>query len=317
MYAVNYANVVLYHKGCFDGVCAAWVYRNWLRTHNINPEFVKFYGINPNQGRIPKACTGARVLVLDLCYKQPRMNILLREAASVIVLDHHKTSQGVVVPDEYKDKAKIILDMSRSGCQMAYDFLFPGTQRPQVVEYIGGRDLWKWDLPEAKEITAYIYSKPATFETLEEVNSEWNHEKYVANGKILLDAKRADVIDIAKSFFLASFIITKVDPETKEESIEEHIVKVGDCWWANRSDVGNYLMETDINIDFAVLYSYYADTKKFSVSLRGKDKIDLSKVAEHFGGGGHPNASAFQSTHLDFIVPIKVEEEREVDDILE
>jgi phosphoesterase RecJ-like protein len=32
---------------------------------------------------------------------------------------------------------------------------------------------------------------------------------------------------------------------------------------------------------------------KIRVSLRGRDNIDVSKIARRFGGGGHPKASGF------------------------
>jgi len=310
----THAQVVLYHKDCFDGMCAAWVYSKWLdgiySSAGGSGSDVKFYAISHNSAQIPTACIGKRVLLLDFCYKQPRLNTLLGVAQFVIILDHHKTSQNITVPE---DKGFIVLDMERSGCQLAYDFVYSQLlsrntiKRLPLVDYIGTRDLWKWDLPDCKEITTYIYSKPITFEAMNELAENWNIVEYTKRGSILLESRKKDTSEISKSSFSATFTVNGTPPAT-------YTVKVVDCNWMFRSDVGNYLMECD-SVDFAVLYSYYANTKKFSVSLRGKDKVDLSKIAEHFGGGGHPNAAAFQCSDMSFITALPYVSREQEDNI--
>jgi phosphoesterase RecJ-like protein len=39
------------------------------------------------------------------------------------------------------------------------------------------------------------------------------------------------------------------------------------------------------------LFMYETDTLEFKVSLRSSEAVDVSKVAEHFGGGGHVRAA--------------------------
>jgi oligoribonuclease NrnB/cAMP/cGMP phosphodiesterase (DHH superfamily) len=316
----THAQVVLYHKNCFDGMCAAWVYRKWLNGiySTVGDPDVKFYGITHNVQQIPTACVGKRVLLLDFCYKQQRLNTLLRVAEFVIILDHHKSSQSITVP---VDKGFIVLDMERSGCQLAYDFIYNQLfskntiKRLPLVDYIGTRDLWKWDLPDCKEITTYIYSKPITFEAMTDLAENWNVTEYSKRGSILLDSRKKDTEEISTASFKATFTTPHTPLEHLDPSVQYN-VKVVDCNWMFRSDVGNFLMEDD-SIDFVVLYSYYASTKKFSVSLRGKDKVDLAKVAEYFGGGGHPNASAFQTTDLSFIAALPYTPREQKDNILD
>jgi oligoribonuclease NrnB/cAMP/cGMP phosphodiesterase (DHH superfamily) len=53
--------------------------------------------------------------------------------------------------------------------------------------------------------------------------------------------------------------------------------------------------------DICILWNYNGKTKKFIYSLYTADKsIDVAKIAEKFGGGGHPGASGFESETLMF-----------------
>jgi len=281
----EFYDVVLYHDNCFDGKCAEWAFRV------VNNNVISF-GISHSKPYIPAECLGKSVLLLDFCYKQEMLNELMDYATFVTVVDHHKTTLDIDVSSRLN--CKMIIDMTKSGCQMIYDLLFETPapyKRIPMVDYIGDRDMWKWDLPNCKEINAYIYSHDISLESLTRLNTEWNMEKYVSLGKVLLQYQESITKNISKSCFSAKF----------KCGDNLYNVIVGDCSYMFRSDVGAYLNNNN-DIDFAVLYTYYANTKKYSVSLRGKDKHDLSSVAKFYGGGGHPNASAFGCTDLNSII---------------
>ncbi len=54
--------------------------------------------------------------------------------------------------------------------------------------------------------------------------------------------------------------------------------------------VVNYLIGIT-GIESAVFLREVPDTSQFRLSIRSAGKLDVSKIAEHFGGGGHRNAS--------------------------
>ena len=41
------------------------------------------------------------------------------------------------------------------------------------------------------------------------------------------------------------------------------------------------------------MFAYQLDENKYKVSLRSKDRVDVSKIAVTFGGGGHKRAAGF------------------------
>jgi phosphoesterase RecJ-like protein len=54
--------------------------------------------------------------------------------------------------------------------------------------------------------------------------------------------------------------------------------------------VVNYLIGI-AGVESAVFLREVADTSEFRLSIRSKGKVDVARVAEHFGGGGHRSAS--------------------------
>lgn len=54
------------------------------------------------------------------------------------------------------------------------------------------------------------------------------------------------------------------------------------------------LLRSVQGIEVAVVFKEIGDSR-LNVSLRSKGKINVSKLAESFGGGGHPNAAGFKS----------------------
>jgi phosphoesterase RecJ-like protein len=54
--------------------------------------------------------------------------------------------------------------------------------------------------------------------------------------------------------------------------------------------VVNYLISI-ASVEAAVFLREVADASQFRLSIRSKGKIDVARIAEHFGGGGHRNAS--------------------------
>ena len=127
---------------------------------------------------------------------------------------------------------------------------------------------------------------------MDQLDQEWDSSRYAEQGKLIELVHRNIRNALSTNFRRAIF----TDKQGKT-----YQVMVGDCPWIFRSDLGNQLMEANPELDFVILYTYFVDGKSLGLSLRGKDKVDLSALAQQFGGGGHPNASAFRSTHSDFL----------------
>lgn len=285
-------DIVLYHDHCYDGITAAYVVKTYCERNSV--PLPQFKGVIYARFYMPD-CQGKNVLYVDFCPKQEQLNEVLKVCKQCMVIDHHETTKSIVMPE-----GMLILDMTKSGAQLTHDYFFESAPRHPVINYIGDRDIWTWALPNSHEINAFIMVKEPSMAHIQELIEKWDkpiygystYEMYALDvGKWLLLAQDSQVKSVAKNFYKALF---KVDENV-------YNVLIGDCPFLLRSEVGNYLAKND-GIDFVMLYTYYANSQTFNISLRGIDKVDVSAVAKKFGGGGHKNASGMSVKDLSMYV---------------
>lgn len=75
--------LVIYHAGCRDGFCAAWIAHRYLPDAEFHPGYY---------GHAPPDVTGRDVYILEFSYDRPDMVGLAARAKTFTVLDHHKTA---------------------------------------------------------------------------------------------------------------------------------------------------------------------------------------------------------------------------------
>jgi oligoribonuclease NrnB/cAMP/cGMP phosphodiesterase (DHH superfamily) len=131
----------IYHGNCADGFGAAWVVRKALG------EQVEFFpGVYQQE---PPDVTGWDVILVDFSYKRAVIEKMLELAASITIIDHHKTAiEDLREFTTLVDGRQIncIFDTSHSGAMLAWLHFFPGQEPPALIRHIEDRDLWKFDL---------------------------------------------------------------------------------------------------------------------------------------------------------------------------
>ena len=259
---------VIYHKSCADGFCAAWLFHRVLPGVEYIPAQ---YGDDP-----PEIKPGSEVYIVDFSY--PR-DVLLRIADEndLVVLDHHKTAQANCAGLPFAQ-----FDMDRCGARMAYDYLvdkkamLPDSDIEKVVNYVQDRDLWKWELPESREINAAISSYPFDFEVWDTFPGVL--DTFTPEGRAILryhDQLIASHVRNAHEFVFGGHLILGVNCSAgkliSDVAGELAVGKpFGVCWF----DTGD---------GFRVF------------SLRSKPEgVDVSDIAKKFGGGGHKHAAGFR-----------------------
>jgi oligoribonuclease NrnB/cAMP/cGMP phosphodiesterase (DHH superfamily) len=266
--------VVLYHGNCPDGFTAAWV----LQQEYSNATYIPVsHGEPPPFNEI----ADKEVLLVDFCY--PRTSLLQVKAISrkTYVLDHHVTAQK-----ECSDLDFCHFDMNRSGAGLAWQFLYADTKPTRLVEFIQYRDLgfiWsqprdKWPHPELDAIFTCIDSYNKTFDNFNTLayNLTENLELIVSEGRAILRYKEGLIETIIK--------------HAHEINIDGKKVLCANSPIL-QSDIGNILARTS-GMDYGMVWYQGQDNTRFS--LRSLDsKIDVAKVAQSFGGGGHRNAAGF------------------------
>ena len=274
---------ILYHSPCYDGAASGWIAQKWADENKVK---VQILGYPYNTKECPSFVDGQHILFLDLTFEPKVMEELIRRAKKVTVIDHHKTANE---SELIKTKTNFIFDLDRSGAQLTWDYFFPGKKRPEIVDYIGDRDLWRFQLPESKAVNAVILASNPSLVDIEILYQHWNLDKFIRDGKELLRQQQMVLEELAKKFTRATLFFNQ----------KMYNVLAGECDGAFRSDLGDFL-NNRYNIDFVVLYSKTFN-ERYSVSFRGKDKVDCSAIAKQFGGGGHFNAAACVVDSLNFL----------------
>ncbi|MEX5600734.1 DHHA1 domain-containing protein [Pseudophaeobacter sp. C1-32P7] len=289
--------ICIYHGNCADGFTAAWAVKVALGPQ---VEFVP--GV---YGQTPPDVSGADVVLVDFSYKRPVLEELATTARTVLVLDHHKSAAkdlaGLPCPidrnswDNHLAEAsgeaasnigpglpRAIFDMKRSGAQIAWDFFHPGQMRPALVDYVADRDLWLFELEGSREIAAWLHSHPYDFGTWASCANMLDDERLwrqaVQEGTAI---KRKHDKDIAQ-------LLTEL---RRDMVIGGHRVPVVNLPFTMASDAAGQLAE---GAPFAAVYFDRADARIFSLRSR-EGGMDVSKIAEQYGGGGHPGAAGFQA----------------------
>jgi nanoRNase/pAp phosphatase (c-di-AMP/oligoRNAs hydrolase) len=259
--------VLLYHAGCPDGFGAAWAF--W-RKYGDSMEYIPV-----SHGTEPPNVEGCDVFMADFCYKRPVMLQMKDDANSLVVLDHHKSSQ-----EECGDLEFCSFDMNHSGAFLAWDYLFSEDNVPLLIRYVEDRDLWKWDLDSTEEILSAVDSFERTFENWDMLHSYLDAEESVrwkrvnTMGEGILQYKKNLIKSLMRNAYEAN-IMGKIVPIINIPFFQSEIAA-----------------ELALTADYAA--AYYFDGEAYKFSLRSKEGgDDVSLVAAEFGGGGHKNASGF------------------------
>lgn len=271
--------IVIYHAGCADGFCAAWLL--WR-------EFPDAQFVPAHYGDKPPDVAGKIVYVVDFSYPRETL-IAMNEAASfMVVLDHHKTAQEALEGLPF-----CRFDMAKSGARLTWEYIQwsikknrvteCGEQPNWVVQYTEDRDLWIWQLPESKAVNACLRSYPMEFETWNSFLDE--DEDIVMNGfiaggrailrdqQITVDAKvkQAHLVTVPGDLPHSKWMVANATTLVSETAGELAKGTGVGCCWFERAD----------------------GARVYSLRSPKESNVDCSVLAKRFGGGGHPGAAGF------------------------
>ena len=276
----------IYHGNCADGFTAAWAVRRALGDE------VEFYpGVYQNE---PPDVTDRDVLMVDFSYKRPVIEAMAAKARSVCILDHHKSAAtdlaGLPEPEPFRTWLDALppplcalFDMERSGAGLAWDYFHPGANRPNLVNYVEDRDLWRFNLPLSREVNAYIFAHAYTFDN-------WDH----------LERETRDHMGVQRVADMGGAIEKKHHKDVaelvgivgREMVIGGQKIPVANLPYTLTSDAG-HLMATGHASKAAACYWDTPEGRVFS--LRSTDDgPDVSEIAKRYGGGGHAHAAGFR-----------------------
>jgi len=262
---------VIYHANCADGFTAAWA------VSKAYPD-AEFFAAN--YGEAPPKVIDRDVIIVDFSYKKAMLEKLMTQAKSLILLDHHQTAEADLKSFKHQH-ATVVFDMNRSGAGIAWDF-FQVSKRKLLIDYVEDRDLWHFKLPHSREINSFIFSHEYTFENWDMLDHYINHrfEVVVESGTAIERKHFKDIAELLKA-------------TERRMTIGGYNVPVANMPYTLSSDAAN-IMAVKNQAPFAACYMDGNEGVR-TFSLRSnKDGIDVSKIAQQYGGGGHCHAAGFR-----------------------
>lgn len=279
--------ICIYHGNCADGFGSAWVVRKFFR--DVVQEPIEFHaGVYQNP---PPDVTGRLVYMVDFSYKADVLRQMAAKAQRINVIDHHKTAQAEL--ESIKDVRNIysVFDMEKSGAGLTWDILFPHYPRPDLINYIEDRDLWRFKLDRSREVSAALFSYPYDFDVWDELmdkSMDGGVQQLIKEGTTIDRKHFKDIRELSKVVM-------------RPMKIGGHLVPVVNLPYTMGSDACHELCEQDFNGARPAFAAYYYDTpegRNFGMrSIEGG--ADVSEVAKLYGGGGHKHAAGFRLSYAD------------------
>lgn len=262
-------DLCIYHGNCADGFGAAWA------VHYALGDRAAFHAAS--YGSEPPDIAGRRVYVVDFSYQRDVLLAMAEKAASIVILDHHKTAREALV--DLPANVEAVFDMDRSGARITWDYFFPGIEPPRLLQHIEDRDLWRFRLPQTREVQAALFSYPYDFAVWDALMLG-DTADLARDGAAIERKHHKDIAELVK--------VTK-----RRMVIGGHDVPVANLPYTMSSDAGHLMAQGE---SFAACYWDTEASRVFS--LRSTEAgIDVATIAQMYGGGGHRNAAGFRVSH--------------------
>ena len=276
--------VCFYHAGCPDGFGAAWAVR---QSWGVQGEYRPFGHRETPQ---PEAYAGASLVFVDITPTTEVLLALSARSAELLVLDHHISAQKrwnearEAHPHFAARRHQVLFDLEHSGAVLAWRHFHPERATPLLLRYIEDCDLWRFALPDSGAINAAINSYPQRFEIWDRLAAE-PRQTLADQGVPLVRAERTAVaraLGTAHFARLAGHNIEAVNSTCYQSRIGHEL--------ARRSAYGH---------PAGVVYRLQEE--RVDVSIYSIGDLDVSLIAEHYGGGGHRNAAGFQIDLMEWL----------------
>ena len=259
--------VFIYHANCPDGFGSAWA--AWKKFGNKATYIGAEHHTLP-----PEGLEGADLCFMDFTYPKAITDELKKKAASITIIDHHVTAKEIT---ESVPNHSYAID--NSGAVLTWKYFHPKKPVPKLLLNIEDADLWKFKIKDTPEIISALYLYKMDFKIWSKIARDLENKKTLVQiigvGRGVLTYKNKLIEEIASGAKMVEFEGYKTLIATSPAAIH--------------SELGNALVTKLPPIGIV----YRESDKKTKISLRSDGSVDVSKIAEKYGGGGHHNAAGF------------------------
>jgi oligoribonuclease NrnB/cAMP/cGMP phosphodiesterase (DHH superfamily) len=219
------------------------------------------------------------ILIVDFSLPKTEME-QLAAYHQLTWIDHHKSAIDEM--DGTADGWAGVRDTSEAACVLTWRYFFPQQPLPKAVRLIGDRDIWRWAEAETGAFNEGLYQHY----TRPDNDSLWNPlldddpeevSRIIETGGALRDARMREIRRATARY---GFVVTFEGYRTLVINLR------------GSGDLGAHIR----NMGYQMAYCYVdkvSDSQLMTFVSLYSDEIDVSPIAQKFGGGGHAGAAGF------------------------
>ena len=258
--------VVLYHADCEDGLGGAWV------AHSKFGDKASYIPVK--YGFPPPNVKDKAVYMIDFTYSESVMADIVKDAVRVISIDHHISVKRLC--ESLDDH---LFSIKHSGAVLAFKYFYPDRKMPLILRYIEDIDLWKFSMRDSDKFSGFIRSIPYDLKSFNKLARNFEdpikRRGYMKEGLLILRYNNS-IIE-----YLISNGSEVLFEKKRAFAVNSPVLN---------SEIGGEILKRGYPV--AIIWAAYGRYVK--ISLRSGRKVDVSKIASRYGGGGHHSASGFE-----------------------
>lgn len=291
-------NIKIFHHNDLDGYASAAAIYYLMYNGEYDPamNFIELSHDSKDEEKLNSVKPHDSVWIVDYSFSENTLSILeniLSKTSNVVWIDHHKTSVELVKAHPELVKINGFVLENYSGALLTYLYVnrvkldeLAYCEIPDFIRMISDYDCWQNKIRQSEYFALgmelnmrNIYS--STYETLFKKPDNTTVRTIVERGLII-----------------KKYLNVKYEKLRKDNGFEA-ILDDHECFVVNGD--GNSWVFGDAIDKYPVCALYTFDGEYYKVSIYSSKKTDCSKIAEKFGGGGHPGASGFRTKEFPFI----------------
>ena len=275
----NGMETIIIHHRDLDGVVSAIIVKEiYVDARLISTNYGETFDFEQLKGKC--------VILVDFSFNNLKMALIKNYAEEFIWIDHHKSASKL---DMWTDEdVSGLRDASEklAGCELTWKYFNNETKMPHGVELVGDWDTWNFKyLDDTKAFHEYLQ--------LFDIEKDKNRIRIIVF---------SDTLHIIRFLTIGRMLLQYKDAMVKQLYKKGH-VGVCDghrCFFAYTnvfvSDLADYAFRMDRSIEIArIEQTIWTDGHWIKeIALISQGDVDVSKLAEQYGGGGHHNASGFR-----------------------
>jgi oligoribonuclease NrnB/cAMP/cGMP phosphodiesterase (DHH superfamily) len=217
--------------------------------------------------------TAETVYIVDFSYDVEDMKKIINKTHTVWI-DHHKTAiekmGDIYVEGIRGDKA---------GCELTWEYFYD-TPMPDVVKFVGDRDIWKFSYQETRPYCASLSVKDLP------AYSEWYQTLLTTNEYTPAIIYEGEIIEKVRKFD-RNKAISSLGYETTFEGYKTLFINT-----PGYGELGEEIRNQGYDIAYCYVDTLVNERLVRRVSLYS-NVVDVSELAKKRGGGGHKGAAGF------------------------